>query len=104
MIVRNRAVDELRAPVRAGTYDNDVVLNAVPTIDTAQRVQQRDELRQIVTEIGRLPERQRMALVLRTFDDCSHAEAARRLCTTVPATKSLIVRARSNLHAAMRAA
>ncbi|MDP2710872.1 MAG: sigma-70 family RNA polymerase sigma factor [Solirubrobacteraceae bacterium] len=104
MIVRNRGLDELRSPPRAGSYDDELVLNAVPTIDAAQCVQQRDELRQIVTEIGRLPERRRLALVLRTLDGCSHAETARRLHTTVPATKSLIVRARSTLHAAVRAA
>jgi RNA polymerase sigma factor (sigma-70 family) len=104
MIVRNRALDELRAPARAGAYDDEYVLNAVPTIDAAQRAEERDEMRQIVHEIARLPERQRMALVLREFDGCSHVETARRLQTTVPATKSLIIRARSNLTAAVHAA
>ena len=61
-------------------------------------------MRQLVAEIGRLPERQRIALVLREFDGCSHVETAQRLHTTVPATKSLIIRARSNLHAAVSAA
>ena len=104
MIVRNRALDELRSPQRAGTFDDEFALNAVPTADAAHCVQQRDEMRQLVAEIGRLPERQRMALVLREFDGCSHVETAQRLRTTVPATKSLIIRARSNLHAAVDAA
>ena len=104
MIVRNRALDELRSPDRAGAFDDEFALNAVPTADAAHRVQQRDEMRQLVAEIARLPERQRMALVLREFDGCSHAETAQRLHTTVPATKSLIIRARSNLHAAVSAA
>ena len=104
MIVRNRALDELRSPQRAGTYDDDFALDAVPTADAAQCVQERDEMRQLVAEIGRLPERQRMALVMREFDGCSHVETARRLRTTVPATKSLIIRARSNLGAAVHAA
>jgi RNA polymerase sigma factor (sigma-70 family) len=104
MIVRNRALDELRSPQRAGTYDDEFALNAVPTPDTAQCVQERDDMRQLVAEIARLPERQRMALVMREFDGCSHVETARRLQTTVPATKSLIIRARSNLSAAVRAA
>jgi len=59
---------------------------------------------EVVAEIGRLPERQRMALVMREFDGRSHAETARVLQTTVPATKSLIIRARSNLGAAVHAA
>ena len=104
MIVRNRALDELRAPQRAGTFDDEFALNAVPTADAAECVEQRTEMRQLVEEIGRLPERQRIALVLREFDGCSHVETAQRLRTTVPATKSLIIRARSNLHAAVDAA
>lgn len=104
MIVRNRALDELRTPERSGARDDTPVLDAVPTPDAAQRAEQRDELRQVVAEIARLPERQRMALVLREFDGCSHVETAARLRTTVPATKSLINRARSSLHATMRAA
>jgi RNA polymerase sigma factor (sigma-70 family) len=104
MIVRNRALDELRSPQRAGTFDDGFALEAVPTADAAQCLAQRDEMRRLVEEIGRLPERQRMALVLREFDGCSHVETAQRLQTTVPATKSLIIRARSNLHAAVHAA
>ncbi len=103
MIVRNRALDELRGPQRSA-YDDDFALNAVPAADAAQCVQQRDEMRRLVAEIARLPERQRLALVLREFDGCSHVETAARLQTTVPATKSLIIRARSNLHAAVDAA
>ncbi|HEV2775251.1 MAG TPA: RNA polymerase sigma factor [Solirubrobacteraceae bacterium] len=104
MIVRNRALDELRSPQRAGSFDDEFALDAVPTADTADCVEQRDEMRQLVAEIARLPERQRMALVMREFDGCSHVETAERLHTTVPATKSLIIRARSNLRAAVRAA
>ena len=104
MIVRNRALDELRSPQRAGAFDDEFALNAVPTEDAAHRVEQRDEMRSLVAEIARLPERQRLALVLREFDGCSHVETAERLHTTVPATKSLIIRARSNLRAAVSAA
>ena len=104
MIVRNRALDELRAPQRAGVYDEELALDAVPAADAAERAAERDEMRRLVAEIARLPERQRLALVMREFDGCSHVETARRLRTTVPATKSLIVRARSTLGAAVRAA
>jgi RNA polymerase sigma factor (sigma-70 family) len=99
MIVRNRALDALRSPQRTDCFDDEAGLAAVPATDPAQRFAERDEIRQLVAEIGRLPERQRMALVMREFDGCSHVETARRLGTTVPATKSLIIRARSNLGA-----
>ena len=36
-------------------------------------------MRQVVAEIGRLPERQRIALVMREFDGRTHAETARAL-------------------------
>jgi RNA polymerase sigma factor (sigma-70 family) len=104
MIARNRALDELRTPQRAECYDDAIGLAAVPAADPAQRFADRDEIRRLVVEIGRLPERQRMALVLREFDGRTHAETARALRTTVPATKSLIIRARSNLGAAVQAA
>jgi RNA polymerase sigma factor (sigma-70 family) len=105
MIVRNRALDELRAPRRIDTYEDESVrMHAVPDGDPAQRCEQRDEMRFIVEEIARLPERQRMALVLREFDGHTHAETARALDTTVPATKSLIIRARANLKDAVLAA
>ncbi|MGI8730763.1 MAG: RNA polymerase sigma factor [Solirubrobacteraceae bacterium] len=104
MIVRNRALDELRSPQRSDSYDDTIAMHAVPDADPAQCFAERDEVRRIVAEIGRLPERQRMALVMREFDGRSHAETAHALHTSVPATKSLIVRARGNLRAAVQAA
>jgi RNA polymerase sigma factor (sigma-70 family) len=104
MIVRNRALDELRAPRRADAYDDEAGMRCVADADPAQCFAEHEEMRQIVAEIARLPERQRLALVMREFDGRSHAETAQALHTTVPATKSLIVRARSNLQTAVRAA
>ena len=105
MIVRNRALDELRAPQRSDVYDDEIGMRTASTTDCDPAVcfADADEMRQIVAEIGRLPERQRIALVMREFDGRSHAETARALDTTVPATKSLIVRARTNLETALAA-
>jgi RNA polymerase sigma factor (sigma-70 family) len=104
MIVRNRALDELRTPQRSDTYDDEIRMRPVADSDPAHQFEERDEMRQIVAEIARLPERQRMALVMREFDGRTHAETAHALHTTVPATKSLIIRARCNLEAAVHAA
>ena len=104
MIVRNQAIDVLRALRTPGSLtDEEWQLEAV-NCDPADRMAERDEVRELVTQIGLLPERQRMALVMREFDGRSHEETARLLHTTVPATKSLIIRARSNLQAAVHAA
>ena len=60
----------------------------------------RDELPRLVEELGRLPERQRLALVQRELCGRSHADLADQLATTVSATKSLIIRARTQLRTA----
>lgn len=104
MIVRNRALDELRSRPAPLEYDETYEARPDWKADPAQRVDDQDELRRIVDEIGRLPRRQRMALVLRELDGRTHAETAHALHTTVPGTKSLIMRARSNLDTALRAA
>lgn len=105
MIVRNRALDELRSPQRTDSYDDELLrMRPVADADPAHCSEQRDEMRFIVNEIARLPERQRIALVMREFDGRTHAETAAALDTTVPATKSLIIRARSNLKNAVLAA
>lgn len=103
-IVRNQAIDVLRAQNRPD-HDGDHARQLVAVSgDPARRMDERDEMRALVAQIGRLPERQRTALVMRAFDGRSHEETARLLHTTVPATKSLIIRARSNLESSLRAA
>ncbi len=97
MIVRNCAIDELRARRHIATLDDDHELSTIATLDVAQHAEQRAELYALVALIGQLPQRQRLALVLRELDDRSHIQTAQLLQTTVPATKSLISRARATL-------
>jgi RNA polymerase sigma factor (sigma-70 family) len=104
MIVRNQAIDALRTDHNLGQLDDDAKPLGAVDRDPASCMDERDEMRALVAEIGRLPERQRMALVMREFDGRSHEETARLLHTTIPATKSLLIRARSNLVAARPAA
>ena len=104
MIVRNQAIDVLRTLQPTDSLDEGASQLCSVTCDPAHRMSERDAMRDLVEQIGRLPQRQRMALVLREFDGRSHAETAHLLQTTVPATKSLLIRARSNLEAPARAA
>ena len=53
--------------------------------------------------IQELPESQRMALVLRRYQDVSYEEIAEILKLSVPAVKSLLFRARSDLREKLRA-
>ena len=107
MIVRNRAMDELRR-VGGGRFiaaelEDVEHLFAVEDADPARRAAERELLNDVVAEIGRLPERQRLALVMRELDGATHAEMSAQLGTSVPATKSLLVRARTTLHEAVAA-
>jgi RNA polymerase sigma-70 factor (ECF subfamily) len=59
-------------------------------------------LRAIDEAILALPEQQRLAIVLRRYDEFSYEQIARILKTSVPATKSLLFRARETLREALR--
>ncbi|MEM1058104.1 MAG: sigma-70 family RNA polymerase sigma factor [Verrucomicrobiota bacterium] len=50
-----------------------------------------------------LPEQQRLAVVLRRYDELSYDEIAEVMKTTVPSVKSLLFRARETLREALRA-
>src|SRR4051794_29096163 len=104
MIVRNRAMDELRKPARIAAELDDVVhLPPADDADPALRAIERELLGDVVAEIGRLPERQRLALVMRELEGATHAEMSTALGTSIPATKSLLVRARGQLQEALAA-
>lgn len=58
------------------------------------RVQDREQFRDLLDDVGKLPETQRSALLLREMDAMSYEEIAKSMDTTVPGVKSLLVRAR----------
>jgi len=57
----------------------------------------RERRRQITTALQSLPENQRMALILKRYDDLTYEEIARILSCSVSAVESLLVRAKKNL-------
>jgi RNA polymerase sigma-70 factor, ECF subfamily len=66
------------------------------------RIADRGELQGVVRQaIAGLNERQRMALLLAKFEQCSYEEIAAAMKLTVPAVKSLLFRARDHLRAAL---
>jgi RNA polymerase sigma factor (sigma-70 family) len=95
-IARNRCLNHLRRPVAQGQDSMDVLPHENGTT-TLERVQGREELRAIVADMNELPETQRSALLLREIDDLSYPEIAQAMGTTLPAVKSLLVRARMSL-------
>jgi len=57
----------------------------------------RERSRQITSALQSLPENQRLALILKRYDDLSYEEIARILNCSVSAVESLLVRAKRNL-------
>ena len=95
-IARNRCLNHLRRPVPDGQDSMDT-MPGENGVTTAERVQTREDFRALVTDVGELPETQRTALLLREIDALSYEEIAQTMETTVPAVKSLLVRARMSL-------
>jgi RNA polymerase sigma factor (sigma-70 family) len=101
-IARNRSLNHLRRQQPAGQDSMDV-FERDGGISTADTVHKREEFRQIVADVGELPETQRTALLLREIDALSYDQIAEAMDTTVPSVKSLLVRARVSLAEAAEA-
>jgi RNA polymerase sigma factor (sigma-70 family) len=101
-IARNRCLNHLRKPTADAQESMDMV-PAVEASSTAEKVHNREEFRQLLIDVKRLPETQRSALLLREMDALSYEEIAAAMDTTVPSVKSLLVRARISLAEASQA-
>ena len=101
-IARNRCLNHLRKP----TADAQESMDMVPMVEagsTAEKVHNREEFRQLLADVSKLPETQRSALLLREMDAMSYEEIAHAMETSVPSVKSLLVRARISLAEASQA-
>jgi RNA polymerase sigma factor (sigma-70 family) len=94
-VAHNRCVDQLRRPVPAASEIFDV--SRLPLHDPLVQTQLREDLRRLVCDVRRLPGQQRSALLMRELEGLSYTELADALGVTVPAVKSLLVRARMGL-------
>jgi len=105
-IAHNRCIDELRRAGGVGSPGAPAeVLELVqaPASDPMDVVQQRESLRRLVEDVQRLPEQQRSALLMREISGMAYQDLAAALDVTVPAVKSLLVRARIGLAQAAEA-
>jgi RNA polymerase sigma factor (sigma-70 family) len=103
-IAHNRCIDELRrvgGTGSVGTSPEVLELVQAPASDPMDVVERRESLRRLVEDVRRLPEQQRSALLMREISGMAYADLAAALDVTIPAVKSLLVRARIGLaHAA----
>ncbi|MGK2954867.1 MAG: sigma-70 family RNA polymerase sigma factor [Solirubrobacterales bacterium] len=101
-IARNRSLNHLRKP-KADAQESMDMVPMVAEGGTAEKVHNREEFRQLLKDVTKLPETQRAALLLREIDALSYEEIAEAMDTTVPSVKSLLVRARISLAEASQA-
>jgi len=100
-VAHNRCIDELRRP---GAQPTEIVeQEGDPRLDPALAAERRENLRRLVVDLGRLPEQQRSALLMREIEGFTYAELGSTLGVTQPAVKSLLVRARVGLAEAAQA-
>jgi RNA polymerase sigma factor (sigma-70 family) len=94
-IAHNRCIDQLRRPGPVPTELIDLDYSSLD--DPLLETQQRDDLRQLVRDIEALPGQQRSALLMRELQGMSYADLAVALGVSLPAIKSLLLRARTAL-------
>jgi RNA polymerase sigma factor (sigma-70 family) len=100
-VAHNRCIDHFRRPTPAAADLFD--MSRTPLHDPIETAQRREDLQRLVDDVGRLPDQQRSALLMREIDGVAYADIAVALDVTVPAVKSLLVRARVGLTEAIEA-
>jgi RNA polymerase sigma factor (sigma-70 family) len=100
-VAHNRCIDHLRKPMPPPVDLFDT--SRKPLHDPIAEAERRDDLRRLVEDVRRLPDQQRSALLMREIDGLSYAELSSALGVSLPAVKSLLVRARIGLVEAVEA-
>jgi Sigma-70, region 4 len=100
-VAHNRCIDELRRPVPPPPERMEIC--SCPVDDPIAKAEQRESLRRLISDIRRLPHQQRSALLMRELCGMPHSDMAAALGVSVPAVKSLLVRARMALARALEA-
>lgn len=100
-VARNRCLSLLRA---RGVRGAEPLTDSARSVDgLASEVERRQELRDLVADVGRLPEPQRAALLLSQMDSMSHREIGTVLGVAPEKVKALVFQARSSLLATREA-
>jgi len=100
-IARHRCLRILRA--RKPRAETDLEHHMVGTDGLGEQVQRRDDLRELLGDLGRLPEDQRAALLLAELQAMSHREIGAVLDVPTQKVKALVFQARSSLIASRTA-
>jgi RNA polymerase sigma factor (sigma-70 family) len=95
-VAHNRCIDELRRPQTVPT-EQIPQMAAGSGPDPVAQTEQRDALRRLIADVQRLPDQQRSALLMRELGGMTYADVSGALGVSIPAVKSLLVRARVGL-------
>ncbi|HET8536118.1 MAG TPA: sigma-70 family RNA polymerase sigma factor [Solirubrobacteraceae bacterium] len=101
-VAHNRCIDQLRRPLPAAVDLFDIT-RGPSLLDPLEQAERREDLRRLVADVRRLPEQQRSALLMREMEGLSYKELSEALVVSIPAVKSLLVRARIGLVEAIEA-
>jgi RNA polymerase sigma factor (sigma-70 family) len=100
-IAHNRCIDELRRPRPLPTVlsaDAQPAFSLPAAASEAPAVAERSaDLARLVSDVQRLPSQQRSALLMRELQGLSYEELGGALGLSIPAVKSLLLRARTGL-------
>jgi RNA polymerase sigma-70 factor (ECF subfamily) len=97
-ITRNLVFNEMRRRKHFAEPTDDVLEPAERTSHEPDQALLEEELQSAIQEaINNLPESQRMAIILRRYEEMPYEEIAKVMRTTVPAVKSILFRARAEL-------
>ncbi|EQM69715.1 sigma-70 family RNA polymerase sigma factor [Pseudomonas tohonis] len=98
-ILVNQCLDQLRRRKRRPEQDIDALLEELldPDADTAAEVQRAREAAEVQRVVQRLPDKQRMAVVLCYFEEHSNPQAAELMGVHIKALEGLLGRARAQL-------
>ncbi|HTX10428.1 MAG TPA: sigma-70 family RNA polymerase sigma factor [Solirubrobacteraceae bacterium] len=100
-VAHNRCIDQLRRP--APPPPEVLELLRSPAHDPIAEADRRESLRRLIADVRRLPDQQRSALLMRELGGMSYTDMSAALGVTIPAVKSLLVRARLGLAQAIEA-
>ena len=99
-IAHNRCIDELRRPIPVPTQlDSDArpALSSGASQDPSLVAERSEAVARLVADVRTLPPPQRSALLMRELQGLSYQELSMTLGVSVPAVKSLLLRARTGL-------
>ncbi|MFW6107048.1 MAG: sigma-70 family RNA polymerase sigma factor [bacterium] len=94
-IVTRLCID--RARKKQPIYTDDLPARAMPALSPAEAAEQRERDETVRTALATLPDRQRMAVVLRYYEGLSGAEIAAAMGTSAKAVERLLARGRTGL-------